>query len=550
MGANTNTIDRLPAKQAIDTTFVFDISVLPAPVSNVITLLPGNYVISDQVDFGLNSLKFDSAGQNLTLQSLDGRTSTISSATTGTFIDIVNAEDVNLLSLKISLSGDNAEFWNVLGITGTVNCNNVRTTFTGGGTPNIGTLGSGNAVITNMGMLNFRDGLVIENVGGVALDSSFMVSDFQGTGPMITVNSIANPTTISSVGMFGVFAQSAFFVNPTINPLNGQLNIFNVPFDAAVSYFELGQNSTITNIVDASTSSLSVTAVNDVSSLAEYETSVAHNYIAGDIVFHTNFATAGYLGSKTVASVPTSTTYLTGDTFVIDETGNSIAPRATVTSAGHSQTLDTAVLIEQTLNFDAGYLVKNPLTNTFVIWLPFLFPGVETTGTWNAGSLNETDKRMNVRDSGKQKDSMNVAFGGMNANAGATTIALVDTYQAMDFNTMVEDPTSERWALIDATNGIFRYEGLNPVTGTLVASITVVKTGSTEVYRFTDSKNGVIPVFGSKAYVPIEVKTTQVSGTLIRPISVVPGDTIQVMGAGQGTTNSVTITDFFMEMMF
>ena len=71
-----------------------------------------------------------------------------------------------------------------------------------------------------------------------------------------------------------------------------------------------------------------------------------------------------------------------------------------------------------------------------------------------------------------------------------------------------------------------------------------------QIYRFTDSQNGAIPVFATAPYVPVEVKSTQVNATLIAPISVSPGDTIQVMGAGQGTTNSLTITDFFLQMIF
>ena len=53
MGFNTNTTTRLPAITPIGTKFIFDLTALPAPASNVITLLPGNYIISDTIDFNL-----------------------------------------------------------------------------------------------------------------------------------------------------------------------------------------------------------------------------------------------------------------------------------------------------------------------------------------------------------------------------------------------------------------------------------------------------------------------------------------------------------------
>lgn len=552
MGFNTNTTNRLPAITAIDTTYVFDISVLPAPVSNVITLLPGNYVISNQVAFGLNSLKFDSVGQNLTIQSLDGRTSKITSSTTGTFLDVVNALDVRLFDLDVTLSGAAATFWNILGVTGTVFIDAVIGRFTGGGVTTIGTMGAGNGGFNQAAFTGFRNGLTVQNIGGLAFDSSFLVSDFMGTGPFIKVNSVTNPTTFSSIGMFGAAVQSAFDIEANFTAANVQLTIDNVPFDGATNYFTQGTSAAFTapGIVDGSTGSFIVSFVNNVSGAAEFETNVGHGYAVGDLVFHTTFTESSYLGSFTVTQINSVLRYEVGVSFVLDETGNTIGPRATITSTSHGLSNGTILKILDTINFNNGYVIENVMTNTFRIQLSFLFPGAETTGSWDTGSLDETDRRVVVSNSGKQKNSMNVAFGGMNANAGATTIAIASTYQAMDFNTVVLDPTSERWTLINATSGIFRYDGLNPVTGTLVASITVVKTGSTEVYRFTDSKNGAVPTFATKAYMPIEVKTTQVSGTLIRPISVVPGDTIQVMGAGDGTTNSVTLTDFFMEMMF
>jgi len=190
MGFNTNTTNRLPAITPTGTIFVFDITVLPAPISNVITLLPGNYIISDDIDFGLNSLKFDSVGGELTIRTIDKKLSTITSSTVGTFLDIVNAANVNLVDLQISLTGVGAKFCNILGVTNTVTPTSVSVVFSGGGTTEFGLVGSGNFNASNLTATGFRNGVVFQNVVAVEFDNFFWQSDAAGTGSIFTIESV------------------------------------------------------------------------------------------------------------------------------------------------------------------------------------------------------------------------------------------------------------------------------------------------------------------------------------------------------------------------
>ena len=97
--------------------------------------------------------------------------------------------------------------------------------------------------------------------------------------------------------------------------------------------------------------------------------------------------------------------------------------------------------------------------------------------------------------------------------------------------------------------GKFTYTGFEDVEGALTAVISAQKAGSTVNYRFTISVNGVAPVFASAVYTPMEVKAAKVSQTLVSPVSLVRGDTVQLMVAGDGTGDDLTITDLVMNIV-
>jgi hypothetical protein len=136
----------------------------------------------------------------------------------------------------------------------------------------------------------------------------------------------------------------------------------------------------------------------------------------------------------------------------------------------------------------------------------------------------------------------------MNGNTVETVIPVAETYQAIDLTGMVRDASTELWTLIDAVDGVFRYEGLHDFVGTLAATIWAVKSGGTTDFRFAASINGAIPVFLTAFYAPLEVKTTKVQATVLKPISVSPGDTVQLMVAEVVVNDNITITDIAIDI--
>jgi len=337
-------------------------------------------------------------------------------------------------------------------------------------------------------------------------------------------------------------AQSAFFIEPDVGSF--PIGIDRCFLFGFGTYFESGTTGTITLFADVTPApTVLVSTVDNFNGLAQFNCDAPHGYQVGSRIIHsafTNYANA----NQTVSVIISATSYLTGEANNGDDTGATVASVVEVTSAGHSQSNGTALLISGTIDYSTGFTISNVMATTFEI--NAFFETAETVGTWDTGSLIETDPRVNVINSGAQKESMNVAYGEMNGNVvgNTTIIAAANTYQAMDLSGTIANLATERWTLIDPVAGIFRYDGITPYTGDLTAVISATKSGGTQNYRFTNSIDGVIPVFATQPFVPMEVKSTKVASVLIKPNFINPGQTVQVMVAGDGHSDDLLITDF------
>ena len=275
-------------------------------------------------------------------------------------------------------------------------------------------------------------------------------------------------------------------------------------------------------------------------------TEVAHGLVIGETADHTTFTQSTYNGSH-IVTVASANTYEVGLAYVADDSGLLATTTTQVNDVAHGRSEGDTLSIFGTINFNKGYRIFNVLTDSFEITLGKAFPGTET-GTWDTGSLTERSIYIDARDNGDQKESKNLIFVHMNANTVATTIALVDTYQAIDLTGLVQDDSTELWTLIDPIAGVMRYDGHAPFIGSMFMTISAVKTGVLKNYRFAVSVDGAIPVFATAFYAPMEVKTTKVTIPAVKPVSIVSGQTIQLMIAGDGTTDAITITDIILNL--
>jgi len=562
MGFDTNTTNRLPLLKGTGVINVKDESGLGIASGGVITLEDGKLYFIEASFSTANRLEIP-AGASVRFKGRNERRNRITYTGTDTFISNAGDPINSILMRDISITNSNglATFMNLVG--GATGDGLALALFERCDFNDFDTIGLTEdffSTTNNRSAFGAPNGWTIKNISDIRMDLPVPIGNGTGTQALTRIIGTVNiNATIQNAIIFNFGAESGFFISPVIG-LASVINIQNSPVFPGSTYFESGDTGSITAFADASIGATAITSVSSGTAIPAGGNYARFNHAGTDVFVGQRVVTSTFTPeatyNQTLLVTVTGAGFFEGNiestnapiAFTNDDTGSYLSNSVTVTSTAHAQSDGQALLINGTIAYDGGFTIYNALTNTYQINVGFAT--AETVGTWDTGSLTQKDKRLNLNNNGDQQDSMNVAFGGMNENAGATTIASVDTYQAMDFNTVVEDPSTERWTLIDVTNGVFRYDGIKPVTGSMIASLTVVKSGSTEFYRFTDSKNGAIPDFATKAHLDMEVKTTKVNATLIRPISVVPGDTIQVVGAGDGTTNAITITDFFIQMIF
>jgi len=275
-------------------------------------------------------------------------------------------------------------------------------------------------------------------------------------------------------------------------------------------------------------------------------TDVAHGLAEGQIITTSGFADSNYNGTFEVLEVIDLDNFRIHALFGATDTGSWVSDVITVVTASpHGLSKGDGFQITDTNDYNGGTFVLF-LNSSTRVRVNKVFSGAET-GNFNTDSLTETDPRMRVVANAGIPDSQVIASGAMNANANSTTVT-DSIYAAIDVTGTTENTATQRFVLTDAAAGEFTYIGQEDLASELTAVISATKTGSTANYRFAISVNGAVPVFASASYAPMEVKTDKISTTLLKPVNVVTDDTIQIMVAGDGTGDDITITDLSMEI--
>jgi len=555
MGFNTNTTNRLPAITPIGTFFVFDISVLPAPSGNVIDLEPGNYIISETIDFGINTIRFDHVGEELSIRTIDKGRSKLTCSSTGTFLDVVNALNVNISNMDVTLSGAGAKFMNMVGVTNTFTPSAVTVSYTGGGTTEIGLIDGGTVNANGFVHRGFRNGLTLTNIQAVNYVASFLLSDFAGTGAIFTINNLGVAGGFNNTGIVAGASQSAFDIDPTINPAL-QLIIDQVQNQGLSTYFKAGMIKAITLFADASITATAITSVSSGTSIPAGGNYARFNHAGTDVfvgqrVVNSTF-TPEVTYNQTLIVTVTGAGFFEGNiestgapiAFTSSDTGSYLSNSVTVTSAAHGFSALQTLLILKTIAYNAGYTIYNPLTNTFQVNATFATG--ETSGELDTGSLTEKDSRLNVTDCGNQKDSLTV--GGWTAVSNVTATDVLDgTYVDIDLGTATPLSFNERISLIDPVNGALRYDGLDPEVLQIPIEFLVTPVGGgTRTYNFKiviDRGAGFVDL------ADIIETQEQYSGSgddrtfkTSRSVLMNQGDIVKYQAEGVGTTADFTAT--------
>ena len=334
--------------------------------------------------------------------------------------------------------------------------------------------------------------------------------------------------------------ETVFDFQPSI-PADDVAEVSICIFKGTGSSFVIGTTSSITAIADVSSSG-SITAVSGTPFGEVIFIDAAHGLSVHQFITTSTFSDANYNGTFEVLEVLHPDSFRVHTLFTATETGSWTSDLIEITSTAHGLSDETGVQILNTSDNDGGGLTFNVAANTFEINGTFVST---STGDWNTNSLTQKDTRVFFNGNSGLINSQSVAIGTANANATITSVT-DGAYANITLTGFVADVTTERFELTTAANGVWTYIDSKPLSGIFHATISGLKSGATANYRFAISVNGATPVFASAVFVPMEVRTTKVQVTLALPASLVQGDTVQIMQAGDGTSDNITITDISM----
>ena len=389
--------------------------------------------------------------------------------------------------------------------------------------------------------VDFERGLVSRNNTGTNLLNSFSGERLSNTSgvtmqsPMLCFLGAQSTVGISSSAINLTASDSAICID---SAATGTYDILGNTYNGIGDFFALPISNTITAFANADIAITSFSA-SPVVGRTSCNFATPTDLVIGQTILIAD--EPAYDGVRVITRVAPD--QLSVDINVLFSTaGPGTLKKTRVTSVSHGLVRDQTTTIAGTTSYNQTSQILQIVDNdNFDISVAFVAD--DATGTASATSQDEKTPGVVAVLNGKAKNSRTIGVGEMNGNATVTTIALADTYQAIDLSTVVENAISERFTLTDATAGIFTYNGEQTFIGTLTAVPTAIKSGTTEIYRHTVSINGAIPVFASEPYAPMEIANIGASATVIKPVSLEPGDTVQVMAAGDGTSDNLTYTD-------
>ena len=366
---------------------------------------------------------------------------------------------------------------------GTLNVSITFTVFTG--FDNLGTLTDFGAVLwREVGFLSFDTGVTFTDIQTVSLHTLSLESNAGVSSEEAMINVTGRVSTFISVDAFlavSISPVDIFDISPTVNAA-ASMRINNVRNLGTGDFFTTGSTASISAFANADPSSVAITSVTNDSGDAVFTTTAVHGLILEDVVVQSGFTTnTNYNGTFIVSEVVSTTQYkvtLAGIavSFGSTEAGTSQNKRVLVTSTSHGLSADTPVLIIDTINYDAGYNIKDILTNSYEIQAVFV---ITETGNWSTGSLIETNIRMDVSHSSPQKSSNSIGCAVLNGNTTSTTVSTQDVFiDIIGNDAIVPASNIERWKLIDTDNGTIEYVGNTPYAGQYTGTFSVLSPGA------------------------------------------------------------------------
>lgn len=518
----------------------------PSPAGGIITLPSGRYKIKNSLTTSDRFLV--DVGAVVTFTMDDDRYNTFTYTGTGTLFSAVNSSRILINETNILCTGVGSQFVDIDG--GFFAYDTGQLVFAGANATIGDIINSDGIVFDNFTVFGYTDGLLIDDANILFLRQLLMQGSLTGTGPLISLNSqLGLFATIQSIIVTPGASESVLYIDPIITT---SINISDTINTSPNSFFQTGSTGPIASFTDVSTSTTAVNVTDD--SGDALFTSVAHGLVVGELPIHTTFPESSYNTSdQIVTAVPTADTYKIGIDYVSDESGLFATTTCQVNDVAHGRSNGDTLSIFETINFNGGYTVFNSQTDTFEITLGKAFPGSETTGNWDTGSLEGSNakrsKYVNTYRNGAQPDSANIGSFLVGGNTTATDIVLTETYYDLDLDgNAVEASNNELWTLVDTTTGEMRYDGLTPFSATYRGLIATSSAGGTQRFNFQLLKNSSPLPSPDNIDIPLEVKDTIQSSPLLWSVEVEPDDLFRLQVENDDGTSDITIDTLKVEI--
>lgn len=325
---------------------------------------------------------------------------------------------------------------------------------------------------------------------------------------------------------------------------DARIAVTSVTISDGILFDETGADGTFTGVADASIGATAIASVTDSSGVARFNYTGSTVYVNQEVVISGFTTNTAYNKTALITAAGAGFFEVYNTSFGSDETGSFLSNSATLTDTATTLVDGDGIVIDTDLStdYDGGATVYNQLTNSFQINRSFL---ATESGNWTTRGLNQKNPKVLATNNPNYVASSHLAFAEMNGNTSASSVT-DGTYGPLALTGVSQNSITERFKLVDLAVGRFKYIGKEPLVFVFTANIFATKSGSTQNYRFTVSVNEATPVFATAVYTPMEVRTTKVQASLSLPVSLVEGDTIDIMQAGDGTADDLTVTDLFI----
>ena len=523
MTLNTNVADRLPSRIGLTESEIFTVNDFPAPSGGVITLPTGLYCLKAPITL---SDRFEIVAGATVRFCADQFNTTLTYTGTGTFISApLPAADIRFDGFFMFFTGVGAQVFDIDATFQEISSLGVFSLASG---QSIGSFGNGGSPLpfvffANAQFSGFTNGLVVDNASVFSLSGVAITSALSGSGTLISIGSNTAVTDLDNLTLVAGASESAIDIDPAVQ---GRAVIRDTTLNGSTLFFAASVTGAITAFADAAFASESITSVSDSSGVARFNFSAPPTLFVGQELTLSGYVTnTDYNVTGVITATGAGFFEISSVAFGTDEAGGAfVSDTVTVTSATHGLSDAQTLLVTDTIEYNGGAAIYNAQTNTFQINRAFV---ATETGTWDTGSLDETDPRVDAAGNTGQKSSMNIGSVVVNANLVPTAIATISTWTDLDLGGLaVAGSNIELWTMVDVDTGELRYDGLEPLFGVLQVAFSLVTVGGAREFHFRAVKNGSPLPDGVIA--ARQVGTTIGSAMLLAPVTVELGDRIRV----------------------